>query len=113
MKESTKSLYEITAMANDAYFEKHPNAHTTVGLMDKILRRKGIAADAVTVDNIENKVRVIFIILDDQPETVGIGVGNTLVDDINVLSQLPLNSLTVNDVLALLDQHLVKTNILK
>ncbi len=107
MRATTKSLYEIAAMANDAYFEKHPNSHTTVGLMDKILRRKGITADAVTVDNIENKIRVIFIILDDQPDTVGIGVGNTLADDINVLSQLALNSLTVNDVLELLEQHLI------
>jgi len=106
MKDTTKSLYEITAMANDAYIEKHPSAHTSVGLMDKILRRKGIAADAVTVDNIDNKIRVIFIILDAQPDTVGIGMGSTLSDDINVLSQLPLNSLTVNDVLAILDEQL-------
>jgi len=107
MRATTKSLYEISAMANDAFIEKYPNSHTTVGLMDKVLRKKGMPADAVTVDNIDNHIRVILILLDHQPDTVGIGVGSTLADDINVLSQLPLNTLTSNDVLAILENNLL------
>ena len=109
MKATTKSLYEIAAMANDALIEKYPSKHTTVGLMDKVLRGKGILADAVTVDNIDNNIRVILLILDHQPEMVGIGVGSTLADDIQVLSQLDLKALTVNDVVAILDKHLINT----
>jgi hypothetical protein len=107
MKATTKSLYEITAMADDAFIAKHPDHHTSLGLMDKVLRAKGIPADAVTVDNIDSKIRVILLILDHQPELVGVGVGNTLVDDIKVLSQHDLKSLTVNDLLALLEEHLI------
>jgi len=107
MKATTKSLYEITAMADDAFIAKHPDHHTSLGLMDKVLRAKGIPADAVTVDNIDSKIRVILLILDHQPELVGVGVGSTLVDDIKVLSQHDLKSLTVNDLLALLEEHLI------
>lgn len=109
MKPTTKSLYEISAMANDALIDKFENAHTSLGLMDKVLRKKGIPADAVTIDNIDNNIRVILAILDHQPEVVGIGVGNTKIDDINFLSQQPLNSLTVNDVLIVLEEHLKLT----
>ena len=56
MKATTKSLYEITAMADDAFIAKHPVHHTSLGLMDKVLRAKGIPADAVTVDNIDSKI---------------------------------------------------------
>ena len=107
MKATTKSLYEISAMANDSFIEKYPSTHTTVGLMDKVLRKKGIPADAVTIDNVDNKIRVIFILLDHQPDTVGIGVGNTLTDDMNILSQRPLQTLTVNDVMIILETHLI------
>tara|TARA_B110000114_G_scaffold157898_1_gene172764 strand:+ start:234 stop:563 length:330 start_codon:yes stop_codon:yes gene_type:complete len=107
MKATTKSLYEITAMADDAFIAKHPNHHTSLGLMDKVLRAKGIPADAVTVDNSDSKIRVVLLILDHQPELVGIGIGSTLVDDIRLLSELNLNDLTVNDVLALLEEHLI------
>ena len=106
MKATTKSLYEISAMANDLLAEKYPNAHTSVGLMDKVLRKKGIPADAVTIDNVDNNIRVILILIDNQEDTVGIGVGNTLSDDMNVLSQRPLNALTANDVFAILEVHL-------
>jgi len=107
MKATTKSLYEISAMANDLYIEKYPNSHTTVGLMDKVLRKKGMPADAVTIDNIDNHIRVILILLDHQPETVGIGVGSTLAEDIKVISQQPLTTLTANDVLAILEAQLL------
>ena len=107
MKATTKSLYEITAMADDAFIAKHTNHHTSLGLMDKVLRAKGITADAVTVDNIDSKIRVVLLILDHQPDLVGIGIGSTLVDDIRLLSELNLNDLTVNDVLALLEEHFV------
>ena len=107
MRASTKSLYEISAMANDSFIEKYPDAHTTVGLMDKVLRKKGMPADAVTIDNIDNNIRVVLILLDSQPDTVGIGVGSTLADDINVLSQQPLHTLTANDVLAILEAQLL------
>jgi len=38
--------------------------------MNKVLRDKGIPADAVTVDNIDIKIRVILLILDHQPDLV-------------------------------------------
>jgi hypothetical protein len=107
MRAATKSLYEITAMADDAFIAKHPCSHTSLGLMNKVLRDKGIPADAVTVDNIDINIRVILLILDHHPDLVGIGVGSTLVDDIKVLSQLNLKALTVNDVLAILEEHFI------
>ena len=41
--------------------------------MDKALRNKGISADAVTVDAIVSKNRLIFVLLDTNTEIVGIG----------------------------------------
>jgi len=94
MKENTQKLYELTAQANDLFIEKVPNINTSVGLMNKALRNKGINADAVMVDVIGTNNRLIFILLDSDTNTVGIGLGNIAEDKINLVEQVALNSLS-------------------
>ncbi len=64
MKPNTQKLYELTVNANETFINANGQIHTSVGLMDKALRKKGIKADAVTVDNVLSKIRVILVILD-------------------------------------------------
>lgn len=98
MKENTQKLYELTVEANDIFIEKSPSISTSVGLMDKVLRKKGINADAVTVDAIVSKNRLIFILLDSDTSTVGIGLGNIAQDQINLVEQIALSSLSAKTI---------------
>lgn len=93
MKPNTQKLYEITVQANDLFIENNPSISTSVGLMDKALRNKGISADAVTVDAIVSKNRLIFVLLDTNTEIVGIGLGNIVEDNIDLVDQISLNAL--------------------
>jgi len=98
MKKNTQKLYELTVEANDLFIEKAPSVSTSVGLMDKALRKKGIPADAVTVDAIVSKNRLIFILLDSDTSTVGIGLGNIAQDQINLVEQIALSSLSAKTI---------------
>jgi hypothetical protein len=106
MKEDTQKLYELTVQAKDLFDESHSHISTSVGLMDKALRSKGINADAVTVDAVVSKDRLIFVLLDSDTKNVGIGLGNVVEDSINLVDQKPLNSLTPKVVTDIIIQHL-------
>ena len=93
MKPNTQKLYEITVQANDLFIQHNTHISTSVGLMDKALRNKGISADAVTVDAIVSKNRLIFVLLDTNTEMVGIGLGNITDDNIDLVDQIELNAL--------------------
>lgn len=94
MKPNTQKLYELVIEGNDLFVDVTSGINTSVGLMDKALRKKGINADAVTVDAIQSKNRLIFVLLDTDTSTVGIGLGNILKDDINLVEQIPLGDLS-------------------
>lgn len=107
MKANTKKIYELMIDANDEFIAHHQNIHTSVGLMDQALRNKGIQAEAVTIDNVLTKVRVILIILDNNEDNIGIGVGHTEQENVDFLSEVPVNQLTVSDIISVLTLHLV------
>lgn len=94
MKPNTQKLYELVIEGNDLFIEVEPSISTSVGLMDKALRKKGINADAITVDAIKSKNRLIFVLLDNDTSTVGVGLGNTLKNDINLVEQIALADLS-------------------
>lgn len=106
MKPNTQKLYEITVQANDLFIQKNTGISTSVGLMDKALRNKGINADAVTVDAIASKNRLIFVLLDTNTEAVGIGLGNIVEDNINLVDEIALNVLNPKMATELLVKYL-------
>lgn len=106
MKPNTQKLYELTVQAKDLFDETHAHISTSVGLMDKALRIKGIEADAVTVDAILSKDRLIFVLLDADTTTVGIGLGNIAEDSINLVDKVSLNTLTPKNVVSIFSQYL-------
>lgn len=106
MKPNTQKLYELTVQAKDLFDETHSHISTSVGLMDKALRKKGINADAVTVDAIASKDRLIFVLLDADTTTVGIGLGNIAEDSINLVDKTMLNTLTPKALVDILIQYL-------
>lgn len=94
MKPNTQKIYELTAQATDIFNKSHGHISTSVGLMNKALRDKGIEADAVMVDAIVSKNRLIFVLLDADPSIVGIGLGNIIEDNINLVDKVTLEELT-------------------
>ena len=106
MKANTQRLYELTVNAHEVFINKHPDIRISIGLMENALRKKGIAADAVTIDNLVNKNRVILTILDHQPNVVGIGVGNTLAEGINFIGQHNIDRLLISDIIKTLEDNL-------
>lgn len=107
MKKTTQKLYELTINANDTFIQENSGIHTSIGLMDKALRNKGLNAEAITVDNISSKKRVILALLDDNPNVVGVGVGNIDQDNILFLSQHSLNDMSESDIVAIIKNNLL------
>ncbi len=107
MKKNTEKLYELTVTANDTLLTRHPKLPTVVGLMDKALRAKGINAEAVTVDHVTTKMRLVLIILDGNEHVVGFGVGNTTADNIDLLSEHRITELSAEKICSMLEKHLL------
>jgi len=106
MKANTQKMYELAVEANDLFIQQNPTLNTSVGLMDKALRLKGIPADAVTVDVIASKNRLIFVLLDNNIDIVGIGLGNIVEDNIDLVDQINLATLNIKNVSNLLIKYL-------
>jgi len=107
MKPNTQKLYELTVNANDLFVAENKNISTSVGLMDKALRNKGIPADAVTVDAIASKNRLVLVLLDADTTTVGVGIGNIADDDIQFVDKHALASLSPVSISSMLTAHLI------
>lgn len=76
MKKILKDLSTIVATANDAFYAKFTHLDTLMGLMDKVLRKQGINADAITIDCIPLDKKIVLLLHDDKPEVVSIALGN-------------------------------------
>ncbi|WP_372883174.1 hypothetical protein [Psychromonas sp.] len=76
MKDTLKNLSEIVARANDLFYSKFEKLDPIMGIIDKALRKQGIEADAITIDCITLDKKIIILIHDDKPGTVGIALGN-------------------------------------
>lgn len=106
MKAALKSLSELIAMANDAFYAKHHKADTVMGIMDKVLRNQGVTADAITLDCIALDKKIVFLLHDDKPDSVSVAIGNKA-GDIHSSSEHDIATLSQAKVLSLLEQHLL------
>lgn len=76
MNNKLKHLSEVVARANDLFFSKFDKIDTIMGIMDKTLRNQGMKADAITIDCITLKKKIVMLIHDEKPNTVDIALGN-------------------------------------
>lgn len=103
MNKNMEQLLTLVASANDQLIEKHQQLSTTVGLLEQSLQ----ASNAVTVDNIKLKQRLMFIILDANPEIVGVGTGKAGTEDFVFIEQYKLEELSVQMIVELMEQHIL------
>ena len=103
MNKNIEQLLTLVASANDQLIEKHQQLSTTVGLLEQSLQ----ASNAVTIDNIKLKQRLMFIILDANPEIVGVGTGKAGTEDFVFIEQYKLEELSVQMIVELMEQHIL------
>lgn len=103
MNKNIERLLTLIAHANDKFMDEHQDISTTVGILEQSLQ----ASNAITVDNIKLSKKLMFIILDAHPETVGVGVGKTGSEDFTFIAQYPLSGLSSPLLVELMNQHIV------
>jgi len=106
MSQRLKSVSEIVAKANDRLYAKHSDIDTLMGMMDSVLRKQGIAADAVTVDCVVRDKKLVFLLHDEAPDLITVALGNKE-GDIHSSSEYALDSLTEDVVLQLMEMHFI------
>jgi len=104
MKKSLNALSEIVAKANDLFFERNKNIDTLMGIMDKTLRKQGMAADAITIDCIAIDKKIVLVLHDSKPELVDIALGNKA-GEIHSSAEHSLKDMTVVHVLAMMEEN--------
>lgn len=107
MKETLSNLSEIVAKANDLFFERHKSIDTLMGIMDKTLRKQGMAADAITVDCLSIDKKIVLLLHDDKPDTVDIALGDKA-GAIFSSEQQQLSEMTVERMLALMELNFIQ-----
>lgn len=103
MNQNIERLLTLVAAASDKFMACHKDLSTTVGLLEKNLHE----SSAVTIENVKLGQKLMFIILDAHPETVGIGVGATGSDEVNFIAQYSLLELNTELIMDLMEQKLV------
>ena len=104
MNSTLKHLAEILAKANDLFTIEQPTLKTTLGIMDKALRKQGINADAITLDCLALNKKIIVLLHDDKPNLVSIARGNKD-GDIHGSSEHALKEITVESMLKILQSE--------
>lgn len=93
MKSKLIHLSEMVAKANDQFSSNFDSIDTLMGIMDKTLRNKGMAADAITIDCKSQNKKIVLLIHDAKPDVVEIALGNKA-GDIYSSSEYACNELS-------------------
>lgn len=95
---------DAAATANEQFNAAHPDAETLVGTRSQTVRKMGIAADAVTIDCQQSGKRLSLVVMDQAPDTVGIGIGQAeTIGQYELIRHLPVKDLTSGDILEVLE----------
>jgi len=103
MNKNIEQLLKVIAAANDHFIEKYQQVSTTVGILDKRLQD----SNAITVDNIKLGQKLMFIVLDANPNIVGIGTGKAGTEDFVFIDQHTVDLLSIDLVVKLMEEHLL------
>jgi hypothetical protein len=106
MKPSLTRISEVVAKANDQFDTGHHSVDTVLGIIDKTLRKQGLNADAVSIDCIPLKKKIIFLLHDDIPDKVSITLGSKS-GEIFSTSDCLLAEITVAKVQDLMEEFFV------
>lgn len=106
MNQQLTELSEQIAQANDAFFEKHQQVGTTIGILDAVLRKQGMNADAVTIDCPSLDKKIVFLLHDDKPTMVDVAFGNKN-GDINSSNVMPLEQISAANIVATMEQYFI------
>ncbi|MEM8593672.1 MAG: hypothetical protein AAGF06_02490 [Pseudomonadota bacterium] len=93
MNKRLSYLSDIVAKANDAFAARSMRDDTMMGIMEGVLRKQGINADALTLDCPARDKKMVFLLHDDQPDQVTVALGNKA-GDIHSSSDHPTSELT-------------------
>ncbi len=107
MKSNIEQLLSMAVQVNELFMKRCGTLSTTVGLLDKALRKQGNNSEAVTIDSAKLGKKLMFIILDEQPNIVGVGVGEIGTDDFSFLGQYELEQVTETIMFDLLTDNMV------
>lgn len=98
------TVANIALAANDRFTRRHPGAETSLGVISSTVRSLGIEADAVNIDCVHSGKRLVMILLDRNPDVVGIGIGQKdTVGDYELIRQVAVDELREADVLGILE----------
>ena len=106
MKSTLKSLSQIVANANDLFCSKFDDVDTLIGIMDKTLRNQGMKADAITIDCVSMKKKIVVLIHDDRPSFVEIALGNKD-GDIYSSSEYAINDFSEEIVVKIMEMNFI------
>ena len=104
MKETLNSLSEIVAKANDLFYERNQCIDTLMGIMDKTLRKQGMAADAITIDCVAMDKKIVLVLHDSKPDVVDVALGNKA-GEVYSSQEKIFKDMTVTYVLAMMEEN--------
>ncbi len=104
MKSELKKISEIVAQANDLFYEKNKNISTSIGIMDKVLRKQGMAADAVTIEAISFNQKIVLLMHDQRQNIVEVAIGNSA-GDIETSTDYPIENITTTKIVELMTTY--------
>lgn len=102
--ETIDTVADAAVAANEQFNAAHPEVETEVGTRSQVVRKMGIAADAVTIDCKTTGKRLSLVVMDRAPETVGIGIGQAeTIGQYELIRHMPVKALTSDDILEVLE----------
>ena len=106
MNNRLKSISEMVARASDLFSRKFDKVDTLMGIMDKTLRNQGMKADAITIDCISQKKKIVVLIHDDKPDVVEVALGNKE-GDIYSSSEYVMDELSETVIFGLMETNFI------
>ncbi|MDX1455880.1 MAG: hypothetical protein R3217_10540 [Gammaproteobacteria bacterium] len=98
-----EAVAEVVEEAHGQFMQRNQKASASIGIISSKIRAMGIAADAVNIDDVHSKTRLVLIVLDQDPGKVGMGIGQIESNDYEMITQLPVSELLAKDVLEVLE----------
>jgi len=106
MDNRLKSISEVVAKASDLFSIKIDKIDVLMGIMDKTLRNQGLKADAITLDCISQKKKIVVLIHDDKPDVVEVALGNKQ-GDIYSSTEYGINELSVAVIVGIMETNFI------
>lgn len=103
MNKNIEQLLTVAVNAHEKFITSHSDLSTTVGLLEQSLQ----GSNAITIDNIKLGQRLMLVILDAHPDTVGVGGGKKGTEDFTFIAQHPLEAMSEALIIELLNQNIL------